>query len=130
MKICHICNNNYSDDHAYCPSDGARFAHRVAGSEPQDAARVFHHFRILRSLGSGGMGAAFLAEQVTFGDRPVALKVLSRKLLDDPYFLLRFRNEAASTGRIHHPIVVTIYESGQADDGTPYITMEFLYAAS
>jgi serine/threonine protein kinase len=49
----------------------------------------------------------------------VALKVLSRKLLDDPDFLLRFQNEAPSTGRIHHPNVVTIYESGQADDGTP-----------
>jgi hypothetical protein len=44
--------------------------------------------------------------------------------LDDPDFLLRFQNEAASAGRIHHPNVVTIYESGQAHDGTPYIAME------
>jgi formylglycine-generating enzyme required for sulfatase activity/serine/threonine protein kinase len=64
------------------------------------------------------------------GNRPVALKVLSRKLLDDPDFLLRFQNEAASTGRIHHPNVVTIHESGQADDGTPYIAMEFLEGES
>jgi eukaryotic-like serine/threonine-protein kinase len=56
----------------------------------------------------------------------VALKVLLRKLLDDPEFLLRFQNEAASTGRIRHPNVVTIYESGQGDDGTPYIAMEYL----
>ena len=67
----------------------------------------------------------------------MALKVLNRKgfafschsslvtALDDPDFLQRFQNEAASTGRIHHPNVVTIYESGQADDGTPYIAMEF-----
>jgi serine/threonine protein kinase len=102
----------------------------VAGSEPQDAAGVFHHFRILRSLGTGGMGAVFLAEQIAVGNRPVALKVLSRKLLDDPDFLLRFQNEAASTGRIHHANVVTIYESGQADDGTPYIAMEFLEGES
>src|SRR5208283_1841710 len=47
------------------------------------------------------MGAVFLAEQIAVGNRPVALKVLSRKLLDDPDFLLRFQNEAASTGRIH-----------------------------
>jgi hypothetical protein len=45
--------------------------------------------------------------------------------LDDPDFLLRFQNEAASTGRIHHANVVTMYESGQTDDGTPYIAMEF-----
>ena len=76
------------------------------------------------------MGGVFLAEQVTVGNRPVALKVLSRKLLDDPEFLLSFQNEAASTGRIHHPNVVTIYESGQADDGTPYIAMEFLEGES
>ena len=76
------------------------------------------------------MGAVFLAEQIAVGNRPVALKVLSRKLLDDPEFLLRFQNEAASTGRIHHLNVVTIYESGQADDGTPYIAMEFLEGES
>ena len=76
------------------------------------------------------MGAVFLAEQITVGNRPVALKVLNRKLLDDPDFLLRFQNEAASTGRIHHVNVVTIYESGQADDGTPYIAMEFLEGES
>jgi serine/threonine-protein kinase len=76
------------------------------------------------------MGAVYLAEQIAVGNRPVALKVLSRKLLDDPEFLVRFQNEAASTGRIHHVNVVTIYESGQADDGTPYIAMEFLEGQS
>jgi serine/threonine-protein kinase len=76
------------------------------------------------------MGAVYLAEQIAVGNRPVAVKVLSRKLLDDPDFLQRFQNEAASTGRIHHPNVVTIYESGQADDGTPYIAMEFLEGES
>jgi serine/threonine-protein kinase len=72
------------------------------------------------------MGSVFLAEQVALGGRPVALKVLNRKLLDDPEFLLRFHDEGASTARIRHPNVVTIYESGQTDDGTPYIAMEYL----
>jgi len=94
------------------------------------AASLSRRFRLVRQLGAGGMGAVFLAEQIAVGNRPVALKVLSRKLLDDPDFLLRFQNEAASTGRIHHVNVVTIYESGQADDGTPYIAMEFLEGES
>jgi len=42
-------------------------------------------------LGEGGMGAGFLAEKIAVGNRPVALKVLSRKLLDDPDFLRRFQ---------------------------------------
>ncbi len=94
------------------------------------AASLSRRFRLIRRLGAGGMGAVFLAEQIAVGNRPVALKVLSRKLLDDPDFLLRFQNEAASTGRIHHVNVVTIYESGQAGDGTPYIAMEFLEGES
>jgi len=98
--------------------------------DSQLAASLARRFRLIRQLGAGGMGAVFLAEQIAVGNRPVALKVLSRKLLDDPDFLLRFQNEAASTGRIHHPNVVTIYESGQADDGTPYIAMEFLEGES
>jgi serine/threonine-protein kinase len=89
-------------------------------------AGLSRRFRIVRRLGAGGMGTVFLAEQIAVGNRPVALKVLLRKLLDDPEFLLRFQNEAASTGRIRHPNVVTIYESGQSDDGSPYIAMEFL----
>jgi serine/threonine-protein kinase len=87
-------------------------------------------FRLVRRLGQGGMGTVFLAEQIGVGNRRVALKVLNRKLLDDPDFLLRFQNEAGSTGRIHHANVVTIYESAQADDGTPYIAMEFLEGES
>ena len=98
--------------------------------DPQLAASLARRFRLIRQLGQGGMGAVFLAEQIAVGNRPVALKVLSRKLLDDPEFLVRFQNEAASTGRIHHVNVVTIYESGQADDGTPYIAMEFLEGES
>jgi len=94
------------------------------------AASLSRRFRLVRRLGAGAMGTVFLAEQIGVGNRPVALKVLNRKLLDDPDFLLRFQNEAASTGRIHHPNVVTIYESGQADDGTPYIAMEFLEGES
>ena len=94
--------------------------------DAQLAASLSRHFRLIRQLGAGGMGAVFLAEQIAVGNRPVALKVLSRKLLDDPEFLVRFQNEAASTGRIHHVNVVTIHESAQADDGTPYIAMEYL----
>ena len=130
MKICPTCQQTYSDEVEFCPRDGARLAAQATETEAQLAGQLSRRFRIVRRLGAGGMGAVFLAEQIGVGNRPVALKVLSRKLLDDPDFLLRFQDEAASTGRIHHPNVVTIYESGQADDGTPYIAMEYLEGES
>jgi len=128
MKICPTCQQTYSDEVEFCPRDGARLA--AAETEAQLAAGLSRRFRLVRRLGAGGMGTVFLAEQIAVGNRPVALKVLNRKLLDDPEFLLRFQNEAGSTGRIHHANVVTIHESGQGDDGTPYIAMEYLEGES
>jgi serine/threonine-protein kinase len=130
MKTCPTCQQTYSDDVEFCPRDGAQLTAQATETEAQLAGQLSRRFRLVRRLGAGGMGAVFLAEQIGVGNRPVALKVLNRKLLDDPDFLLRFQNEAASTGRIHHPNVVTIHESGQADDGTPYIAMEFLEGES
>jgi serine/threonine protein kinase len=154
MKICASRQKPYPEDVDFCPRDGAPRNPVAAVSEPPSGARrsplqsphrgfaavtetdaylaasLARRFRLVRRFGQGGMGAVFLAEQIAVGNRPVALKVLNRKLLDDPDFLLRFQNEAASTGRIHHANVVTIYESGQADDGTPYIAMEFLEGES
>ena len=91
----------------------------VTEIDPTLAAGLARRFRIVRQLGAGGVDAVFLAEQIAAGNRPVALKVLLRKLLDDPDFLQRFRNEAASTGRIRHPNVVTIYESAKATTASP-----------
>ena len=126
MKNCPQCQRTYADDMEFCPQDGTRLVASVTANEGQFAAGLSRRFRIIRRLGAGGMGTVYLAQQIGVGNRPVALKVLNRKLLDDPEFLQRFQDEAGSTGRIHHPNVVTIYEAAQADDGTPYIAMEFL----
>jgi len=151
MRACAQCLRTSPDGRDFCPRDGVQASALAAVSDRRPAigdrrynqglaavteidahlaASLARRFRLVRQLGQGGMGAVFLAEQIAVGNRTVALKVLSRKLLDDPDFLLRFQNEAASTGRTHHPNVVTIYESGQADDGTPYIAMEFLEGES
>jgi serine/threonine-protein kinase len=126
MRTCPKCARDFPDETDFCPRDGTPLPLSPTATEGGLAAGLAHRYRIIRRLGGGGMGTVFLAEQIAVGNRPVALKVLLRKLLDDPEFLLRFHNEAGSTGRIHHPNVVTIYESGQADDGTPYIAMEYL----
>ena len=130
MRTCPTCQHTYPDDFSLCPHDGANLTAQATETEALLAAGLSRRFRLVRRLGKGGLGTVFLAEQLGVGNRPVALKVLNRKLLDDPDFLLRFQNEAGSTGRIHHPNVVTIYESAQSDDGTPYITMEFLEGES
>ncbi len=130
MKTCPACQKTYPDGTDFCLEDGTRLAAPVAVADAQLAAGLSRRYRIVRRLGKGGMGTVFLAEQTGVGNRLVALKVLNRKFLADPDFLMRFENEAGSTGRIHHPNVVTIHEAAQGDDGTPYIAMEFLEGES
>src|SRR5215831_17900799 len=126
MRTCFKCQRTFPDDTEFCPRDGTALSSPTERTAAERLPGLAQKYRILRPLGSGGMGTVFLAEQIGVGDRPVALKLLQRKLLDDPEFLARFHVEASSTGRIRHPNVVTIYESGQEEDGTPYIAMEYL----
>src|SRR5215472_8383304 len=126
MRTCPKCRQAFPDETAFCPRDGAALASPTDVTTAEPMPGLARRYRITRPLGSGGMGTVFLAEQVAVGNRPVALKLLQRNLLDDPEFLTRFHLEASSTGRVRHPNVVTIYESGQDEDGTPYIAMEYL----
>ncbi|MEM7306760.1 MAG: serine/threonine-protein kinase [Planctomycetota bacterium] len=88
-------------------------------------------FRILRVLGSGGMGTVFEAEQ----DEPrrrVAVKVLRRDLGGDAA-TDRFRHEVRTLASLRHPAVAQVYETGVHVDGvggeTPWFAMEFVDGA-
>jgi len=124
-KKCPRCRKSYDEGVQFCPDDGAGLT-SGALLDPAVTTALASDYRILDCLGSGGMGTVFLAEQIRVGNRKVALKVLHRKFSEDDEFISRFENEAASTGRINHPNVITIYESKQASDGTLYIAMELV----
>jgi serine/threonine-protein kinase len=79
-------------------------------------------YEIIAELGRGGFGQVYKALDPTV-NRMVAVKVLAAD--GDADTLARFRNEAASSGRLHHPNIVTIYDFGEQDK-VPYIVMELL----
>jgi Flp pilus assembly protein TadD/predicted Ser/Thr protein kinase len=104
------------------PATPAALAPTLAAG-PALPARI-GHYRVVRLLGEGGMGAVYEAEQDS-PRRTVALKVI-RPGLVSPALLKRFAQEAQILGRLHHPGVAAIYEAGVAEDGQPFFALEFI----
>jgi tetratricopeptide (TPR) repeat protein/predicted Ser/Thr protein kinase len=89
------------------------------------------HYRVLRLLGEGGMGAVYEAEQEN-PRRIAALKVIKPGLIS-PELLRRFEHEARALGRLQHPGIAQIYEAGTAETGfgpQQYFAMEFIRGRS
>ncbi|MCC6422394.1 MAG: serine/threonine protein kinase [Phycisphaerales bacterium] len=81
-------------------------------------------YRIERRLGGGGMGAVYLAKQLSL-DRDVALKVMHPSLAKDPSFVARFTREAYAAAQLTHHNVVQIHDIG-AEGEVHYFSMEFV----
>src|SRR5581483_5593591 len=86
--------------------------------------RQFGAYRIIRSLGSGGMGQVYLALDTRLG-RHVALKFLAPELISDEVSLLRLVQEARAASALNHPNILTIYDVGQLE-GEHFIVSEFV----
>src|SRR5437016_963350 len=69
-------------------------------------------FKLLGTLGEGGMGKVFKARQKSI-DRLVALKVLTPKLSEDQSYVERFEREAKAAGKLSHPNIVAVIDRGE-----------------
>ncbi len=84
----------------------------------------FPGFKLMRKLGSGGMGIVFLATHIA-SDRQCALKTLNKRLAMEEDFVSRFHRESKALIGIKHPNIAEIIDSGESD-GNCYLAMEFI----
>ncbi|HSQ22765.1 MAG TPA: protein kinase [Pyrinomonadaceae bacterium] len=91
---------------------------------PKEELKSISRYRILKKLGSGGMGDVYLAEDTRLG-RKVALKLLAEELTKNRDRLSRFDQEAYAASALNHPNILTIYEMGD-EGGRHYIATEFI----
>ncbi len=102
------------------------YQRQPSGTVP-DAMKI-DRYEVQAELGRGAMGIVYKAHDSS-NDRLVALKTMHASLdLDDEEdatALARFEREALAAGRLTHPGIVGVYDTG-IDQGAPYIAMEYV----
>ena len=91
---------------------------------PLNSGEIFAGFRIIRLLGSGGMGEVYLAQHPRLPRRD-ALKVLPADVSADAEYRARFNREADLASTLYHPHIVGVHDRGEYD-GQLWISMDFV----
>jgi serine/threonine protein kinase len=121
---CAVCGAGLVND--ICPK--CLYEQAMSDASPEfDAIELKGEFAGLtleERIGQGGMGVVFRAQQTQLG-RHVALKILPRRLAEDPAFVERFEREARALGKLNHANIVTVHDFGM-HQGYLYFVMEYV----
>ena len=95
--------------------------------QPQDSrigTVIGGKYRVIESIGIGGMGSVYRAEHVEIG-RTVAVKLLHSHLLENNEYVQRFQREARVASKLMHPNAVTAFDFG-IEGNNPYLVMPYV----
>ncbi len=81
-------------------------------------------YQIIEEIGHGGMARVYRAFDPRF-KRDIAIKVMTRDLLEDPTLRARFEREAQTIASLEHPAIVPVYDFGE-DENRPYLVMRLM----
>ncbi|RPI61895.1 MAG: serine/threonine protein kinase, partial [Planctomycetaceae bacterium] len=97
---------------------------RLKSSLDESRGQQIPGYKILGKLGSGAMATVFKARQISL-DRMVAIKVLPRKLSENPEYVERFYKEGKAAAKLNHANIVQAFDVGEAG-GYHYFVMEYV----
>ena len=115
------------------PSAGVTVPASLRGSDADIAVgpdslsgRRVGPYRVLREIGTGGMGSVYLGvrDDDVF-HKQVAIKIVKRGM-DTDLVLNRFRHERRILAALDHPYIAHVIDGGSTDDGRPYLVMEYV----
>jgi tetratricopeptide (TPR) repeat protein len=109
---------------AFAPERAAALFDEETDADP--APERVGPYRVVREIGRGGMGAVYLAERADGQfERQVAVKLIKRGM-DSAEVVGRFVQERRILGRLQHPRIARLLDGGVAEDGRPYLVMEYV----
>ena len=98
---------------------------RTTSSGPPGGGRRIGPYRIVRTLGEGGMGVVHEAVQEEPVRRRVALKLI-RDGVDSKSVVARFESERQALALMSHPNIAAVLDAGETDDHRPFFVMEYV----
>src|SRR6058998_2066181 len=133
---CLKCHTPLPDNSKFCFACGAdqtgggaaTTSAELAGLQGRLQRIVEGKYKIERMLGKGGMGAVFLAHDLTL-EREVAIKVLPPDISMDEHIVKRFQQEAKTSAKLDHTNIIPIYRV-ESEGGLNYFVMKYVEGTS
>ena len=134
---CAKCHTPLPDNSRYCfacgadqtgGGDPAATSGQISGLMTRLQRIVEGKYKLERLLGKGGMGAVFLAKDLTL-DRDVAIKVLPPDVSQDDHVVKRFQQEAKTAAKLDHTNIIPIYRV-ESEGGLNYFVMKYISGTS
>ena len=97
----------------------------IAEREVPASGTTIGPYRLLETLGEGGFGVVYLAEQLRPIHRRLALKLI-KPGMDTKQVIARFETERQALALMDHPGIAQVFEAGETEQGRPYFAMEFV----
>ena len=88
-----------------------------------------NRYRIVRQLGSGGMGSVWLAEDMQLDNKPFAIKMLPAILVSNKRAYRQLKDEALVAMKLTHPNIVTL-RAFEENNGNPFLVMDYIEGRS
>jgi class 3 adenylate cyclase len=98
--------------------------------DPMIGSMLDRRYLVKRKLGHGGFGTVYLASDEKMMSRPVVVKTLLDEKISSEWSVRKFKQEMEALARVDHPSIVGIFDSGQLDDGKPFLVMQYVDGAS
>jgi serine/threonine-protein kinase len=117
------CGQEFADPPARCPFDGTVLS--TIATELSPGTILGDRYEIIGSVAAGGMGKVYKAQHKLM-KRLVAIKTIHMSLVSSGSALQRFQQEAQAISALNHPNILTVFDFFIADDGQPYLVMDFL----
>ena len=126
MKVCPQCGKAFDDPTEVCSVDRSQLILiEPTDSDPMLGRLLDGRYRLIRKIGQGGMGAIYRAVHIE-NLRICAIKLMTSLSPGKDDAIARFKREARNSVRIDSVHAVTVYDSGETDEGLLYLAMEFI----